>query len=68
MIVKMDVGDRQPELILLAGVQGDAVARLRHILADDPHTRHVIVLLHQLGEVAPPRAGIKERSQEGDSQ
>ena len=63
----MHIGHRQAPLILDVMVEGDAVGFLRHILADDPHPRHVLVCVEGSGEFAAPGTGIEERRHEGQA-
>ena len=56
-----DLWCRQAMGILELGVEFDPVAFLRHILADDPHTRHMRVVVHLGGKVAPPVTWLQKR-------
>ncbi len=64
--------DRQAVLVLLVGVQGDAVAFQRQVFAAQPDAGHVVVLFHPRGELAAPALGRRvekggeERQAEGE--
>jgi hypothetical protein len=47
---------RHPVLVLFGGMQSDAIARLRQILADEPHAGEIIVHLDDLCVFETPSA------------
>ena len=65
VVVDVHVGHRLAELVAHIAVERDPVALLRQVLADQKHPGHVVVLLHDPGEVAPPGTRVQERGQEG---
>src|SRR5699024_4611743 len=55
----VDVGRRQAVLVAAVHIERDAVVRARQVLADDPHARHVGVLVDGRGEIAAPGTRFK---------
>src|ERR1700736_6374688 len=56
VVLEVHYGHRQPMLVAFTREQAHAIAKLRQILADQPHAGEMIIILNDAGVVSTPGA------------